>query len=262
MVFVEGDDYRQLRRPGDDPAQFRSVVRPAQTPDPPDSVEHQYTGDNFSASSWPDNIGQSPMSINGLSGGTLNGEASVISDGTDDFGVAPTGGPESLIEQPSFGIAFTFSSLDARSFTLWMGVISADDSLFDIGDGDFDDGSVGELRFSLRDQNKNAFIEETTDSFCNGNINLVVVNKEQVNGSPQVEFYINSMSSPVNSQTQRAQGFDLSNFSFNEGMGFFAQNTASGEAFFKEFNTGFIEFNSQSYTPKQRQDLKARVPEV
>jgi hypothetical protein len=27
MVFVEGDDYRQLRRPGDDPAQFRSVVR-------------------------------------------------------------------------------------------------------------------------------------------------------------------------------------------------------------------------------------------
>jgi hypothetical protein len=27
MVFVEGDDYRTLRRPGDDPAQFRSVVR-------------------------------------------------------------------------------------------------------------------------------------------------------------------------------------------------------------------------------------------
>jgi hypothetical protein len=27
MVFVEGDDYRQLRRPGDDPAQFRSPVR-------------------------------------------------------------------------------------------------------------------------------------------------------------------------------------------------------------------------------------------
>jgi hypothetical protein len=27
MVLVEGDDYRTLRRPGDDPAQFRSVVR-------------------------------------------------------------------------------------------------------------------------------------------------------------------------------------------------------------------------------------------
>jgi hypothetical protein len=27
MVFVEGDDYRALRRPGDDPAQFRSPVR-------------------------------------------------------------------------------------------------------------------------------------------------------------------------------------------------------------------------------------------
>jgi hypothetical protein len=27
MVFVEGDNYRALRRPGDDPAQFRSVVR-------------------------------------------------------------------------------------------------------------------------------------------------------------------------------------------------------------------------------------------
>jgi hypothetical protein len=27
MVFVEGDDYRQLRRPGDNPAQFRSPVR-------------------------------------------------------------------------------------------------------------------------------------------------------------------------------------------------------------------------------------------
>jgi hypothetical protein len=27
MVFVEGDDYRTLRRPGDDPARFRSLVR-------------------------------------------------------------------------------------------------------------------------------------------------------------------------------------------------------------------------------------------
>jgi hypothetical protein len=27
MVFVEGDDYRTLRRPGDDPAQFRAPVR-------------------------------------------------------------------------------------------------------------------------------------------------------------------------------------------------------------------------------------------
>jgi hypothetical protein len=27
MVFIEGDDYRQLRRPGDDPAQFRAPVR-------------------------------------------------------------------------------------------------------------------------------------------------------------------------------------------------------------------------------------------
>jgi hypothetical protein len=27
MVFVEGDDYRALRRPGDDPAQFRAPVR-------------------------------------------------------------------------------------------------------------------------------------------------------------------------------------------------------------------------------------------
>jgi hypothetical protein len=37
MVFQEGDDFRELRRPGDNPAQFRSLVRLPRQPIPDES---------------------------------------------------------------------------------------------------------------------------------------------------------------------------------------------------------------------------------
>jgi hypothetical protein len=108
MVFVEGDDYRQLRRPGDDPPQFRSLVRPGSD----DAVIHEYKAQNFTPSNWPDSEQSADITPDGLTSSTLNGFVSVSADGVDDDGLDGTLGDFGSNTDTDFAIEFVLQTTD------------------------------------------------------------------------------------------------------------------------------------------------------
>jgi hypothetical protein len=260
MVFVEGDDYRQLRRPGDDPAQFRSVVRPrrVQPPDPPGSVIHQYRGENFTTSTWTDSVGNADMSINGVSASTLNGSRAASSDGVDDFGVTSAPGPESLPEQETFGIAVVFRSTDQRDLTTLFSAESST-SIFELTDSDAFDNLTGELRFRLQDNNRNTIVTETSDKFFDGDTHLLCLNKNG-NNATDVNFYVDDMNSQVKTNEPQAQKFNNTAYTNNRATAFFASNVRGSIARHLDADMPFIEFNSDPYSQQDRLDLKQRAP--
>jgi hypothetical protein len=259
MVFVEGDDYRTLRRPGDDPAQFRSVVRPAQVP-VPNSVVHQYRGENFTTSTWTDSVGDADMSITGVSAGTLNGDRAASSDRVDDFGVTSTPGPESLPGQTdSFGVAFVIKSNDTNDNTP---VFRSDDgnSNFQVSDNDFHDGTNGELFFALTDSNQDILAVETSQVVYDGSIHLVCINKRS-DQAADVSIFVDDMSTPAPSSI-RLDNFDSSAYSNTTGLGFFARNNSGSISLHKSVDMAFAEFNEQPYSQQDRTDLKQRTPSI
>jgi hypothetical protein len=256
MVFVEGDDYRQLRRSGDDPAQFRSVVRPAQVPVAPDSVIHQYRGQNFTTSGWIDSVGDANMSINGVSPSTLNGDRAASSDGVDDVGVAL--GPESIVSQSSsFGIAIVFRSSSPKDITAWGGTADSNRSAFLIQDEDRLDRSLGEMKVFLRDSNKGALDVELANSVCDGNVHLIVINKTS---DSNIDFYVDDMSSVAPTQTV-TNGFDHTAFSVSNPFNFFTVKEG-GFSRFKSLSASLFEFKESPYSQQDRLDLKQRAPGV
>jgi hypothetical protein len=260
MVFVEGDDYRQLRRPGDDPAQFRSLVRFQRAARSiPNSVEHQYTGDNFTTSSWPDNIGNAGLSVQGPSPTTLNGSPAARGDGTDDVAIstAPVGnGPESIVTSPEFSIAFSFQFSNAQDTSIFM---SFDDgsSIFDIID--FDNTPAGTLgNIILRLDARGARLSlETKQTFDDGQPHFCVVNKAG-DTAAQTEIYVDDMTSPK-ALNVISDNFDSSNMTNNLEMGFFQRNKSPGTRFPKEYISSFFEFNSDVYTESERVAAKSQA---
>jgi hypothetical protein len=263
MVFVEGDDYRQLRRPGDDPAQFRSVVRPAQGPVAPDSVIHQYRGENFRTDTWEDTAPSGPqadMSINGVSASALNGDQAASSDGVDDSGLASSPGPESLPENRAFGVAMVFNSTDRSSSAFFGAIDLSGTSRFELRDDDFGDGSLGEPFLALRDENGNSQFVQTDANLCDGTTRLLIVNVNS-NDAQDINFYTDaSLNSPIPQTIERNEAFDNTNYANSQSMGFFSRAKTGSIAQFKAFSTAFIEFNSQPYSSTERQDLKQRAP--
>lgn len=257
MVFQEGDDFRALRRPGDDPAQFRSLVRQEPVPTAPNSVIHQYRGDNFTASTWSDSVGNADMTVSGLSSGTLNSDPAVVSDGVDDGGVAS--GPETLGSNTSWGIAFVYSGTDLTDTTAWMGVLDGD--FFQILDRSTNDGSNGELRFNTAAGGPRLNVE-TSSNLTDGTARLIILNKNGDDAS-QINWYAGTNTSQVRSPipsviNRNDPGYDSSAFSVGIGMGFFARN-ASGLQLFKSFTASFFEFNTEPYDQTERQEIFNRV---
>jgi hypothetical protein len=260
MVFVEGDDYRTLRRPGDDPAQFRSVVRPAQVPVTPDSVVHQYRGENFTTSTWTDSVGNADMTINGLSVGTLNSSRSASSDGVDDVGLADN--PQNLPQNETFGVSMVVQSSDNSSPTPKI-IGTEDGSVFSLANDDFFDNSTGELLFNLVDDTGNDMRVETATSATkvfDGDVHLVCINKtgnDPSNGD--ISFYVDDMSSETNQTVHRDNSFSHTSFSSTSNMGFFADNRSSNVESFVDLDMSFIEFNSDPYSKQDRLELTQRA---
>jgi hypothetical protein len=261
MVFVEGEDYRALRRPGDDPAQFRSVVRPGLVPD---SVVHQYTGDNFTTTTWPDNIGSADMSIQGPSVTTLgpNNSPAAISDGVDDVGETPLGTVETIPQNEAFGLAFTLKSTDSRDLTATYGVID-NQNTFQIFDSNTLDGSTGELRLFLNDGGRNETVKETDNDLLDGSLKLVVVNKLS-DDAADINFYTDDsdITTPIPSTVQLNRGFDHTQYSPSLPASFFALNNDGTNDFFQDMQSSFFEFNSEPYSSQERKELIQRVDAV
>jgi hypothetical protein len=259
MVFVEGDDYRQLRRPGGDPAQFRSVVRPAQVPAAPDSVVHQYLGKNFTTSTWPDTAPSGPqadMTVNGPVTDTLNGDPAATSDGIDDFGLAD--GPQDTFSSQNCAVAFVFNADGSGVFNTTFFGAKDSSSRFRIGDNDriTADGTIDLLAF---DNNGNELIMSTKNIFVDSKTHLAVINIDFSKGASGIEFYVDDMSSPVPTTVFSDTGFSISNQSLSTRMGFYALNTPNGVTAHKPYTSRFFEFNSERYTPSDRDEITDRI---
>jgi hypothetical protein len=258
MVFREGEDYRQLRRPGDDPAQFRSLVRLPRI-SVPDSVEHQYRAENFTPSGLPDTAGNADMLLNGPVQDTISGEPSVSSDGADDS--ATSSGPETVVTGAQYGVAFTLNSTDTTDLSVFLGA-NGSDGAFNLNDSDFNDASTGELKLKIDDNNGNDIDVESAQVVCDGVTHLICVNKLGDSGS-QVEFYIDDMTTQATTTVHKSDpGFDSQNYTISADMGFFSLNNQGTAVNFKSLDLGLIEFNSEPYTQTERENIIGRRPEV
>jgi hypothetical protein len=258
MVFQEGDDFRTLRRPGADPAQFRSPVRFSRSV-VPNSVVHQYRGENFTASTWTDSIGNADLTVSGPVSGTLgaNNDPAVTSDGVDDFAKTQTGGtgPESLPANKTWGCAFVFRSTDTTDVTVWMGVESTQ-SNFTISDQDFFDSSNGEIQVRVND-GSSELIEQTQKNLCDGVTRAIVINKTS---NTNIDIYSNrsGFSSPIQSSTEENQGFDHTQYAITEDMGFFSRQSGRADRF-KAVTFSHMEFNESPYTESERNEFETRA---
>jgi hypothetical protein len=246
MVFVEGGDYRVLRRPGDDPAQFRSPVR-LPLGNIPDSVVHRYEGKNFTTSTWPDSVGNADMSITGVSTSTLNSEPAAESDGVDDIGKSV--GPETLPTQESFAVSLFMESNDFNDNTNWMGATNGS-TQFLVRDSDVLDGSNGEIRLRLSDSNSAVLEEETQNRVVGKGPTLIVMNKTS---DTNIDIYLNDMTRKASSTTN-STGFDSSAYSPPAEMQFFTVDTPTLTGF-KAVTMSFIEFRDEPLSQSERTQL-------
>jgi hypothetical protein len=260
MTFSELDDFRSLRR-GKRNGAFRQAVRLPDLPPAPDSVVHQYRGENFQTDTWEDTAPSGPqadMSITGVSASTLNGARAASSDGVDDFGLA--NGPQDLPEKESFGIAFVVNSTDKNDVTFWMGARDTNkNAQFGLIDFNISDNTNGEITFNLRDTNRNTIRIEGTTDVQDGDTHLICINKNS-DDAGDVSFYIDNMDAETTVNVRRNQSFDNTDYLSDVDMGFFGGNTNSGFDFHKTLDLPFIEFKQSPYSPLERQALKRRAP--
>jgi|APHM01.1.fsa_nt_gi hypothetical protein len=201
----------------------------------------------------------SDMDTDGVSTDALpDGSTTVSSDGTDDFGLAS--GPENLPENESFGVAILYQSSDDRGGKDLFGVLTGN-GRFLLSDFNFQDGTLGELFLQLQDTNGNQIQVETQDRFIEGDVNLLVINKNSDDAS-DINFYVNDMTTPVPKTVHQNPPFDSSNYSVSEAMGFFARNEGSQIREFRDMEASFFEFAQDPYSAAQRRQLKRRISAV
>jgi hypothetical protein len=230
----------------------------------PNSVVHQYTASNFTPTSWEDNIGQATMAINGPTKSSINSEPFVSTDGVDDFGITSTTSPSDPSDLPglsnSFSFAMTFNDSSKANNTSFFSV-NDNGTVFEIADSSFRDSSLGELLFTLIDDNGNTISVETSNVFIDGQTHLLVLQKAN-NTASGITVYVDDMTNPVSTVTHVNQNFDHTNYSVGLDMGFFARSTNAGIDRFNEMQSSFFEFNTDTYSSTQLKELKRRVKAI
>jgi hypothetical protein len=113
MVFVEGEDYRTLRRPGDDPAQFRSMVRPTTVLLAELGAISQWQGASSTGTTVTDQIASRDLSFNAVSfvsDATLSAGVGYETDGVDDLGTTSFNPNTEL----TLSVFYTIKTTEAR----------------------------------------------------------------------------------------------------------------------------------------------------
>jgi hypothetical protein len=193
MVFVEGDDYRRLRRPGDDPARFRSVVRPVQAV-APDSLIHEYRAQNFTSSTWTDSAQSADITPNGLTSSTLTSEPSVSGDGVDDSGFGTQLGSFGSDLATDIAVEFVIQTADSGGV---LGVVFTgpnEEEFFIIEINDSSSSAPGAITFRMRaDDGGGAILQrESSIRVDDGSAHHVIVNK-QSNSANGIELIIDGV---------------------------------------------------------------------
>jgi hypothetical protein len=153
-----------------------------------------------------------------------------------------------------------FRSTDQRDLTT---LFSAESStgVFELIDSDAFDNSTGELRLRLKDDNGKTIVTETSDKFLDGDTHLLCLNKTG-NNATDVNFYVDSMTSQVNTNEPATQRFNNTAYTNNRDTGFFAANVQGSIVRHQDADIAFIEFNEQPYSQQDRLDLKRRVDAI
>jgi hypothetical protein len=259
MVFVEGDNYRQLRRPGDDPAQFRSVVRPAQVPAAPDSVVHQYRAENFTTSTWPDSEQSADISVNGLTASTLNGEPSVSGDGVDDFGEDGDLAPFGANADTDFAIELVLQTTDRGNC---LGTAdSTSDMALGVRTGDPFDSVPDRLSFTLRSAaaSSNFISVSSGTTVTDGTARHIIINKTGNTGS-DIEIILNGSADTVQINRDTFDPTNTRNFQFP--IRYFASNFQTNVAGPIDAEIPLIRLYNDSLSGQQQQNLFDAQPYV
>jgi len=144
---------------------------------------------------------------------------------------------------------------------------SADMSITNLSSSTFGNGedSVAsdgvELYLLLSDDNDNTLAVETDNSYTDGNVHLVVINKTG-NSAGDINIYVDDMSSTVSTTVRTNQAFDHTNYSPSTDFGFHARRGGGTTDQYKALDSGIFEFNTDTYSQSERDDLKKRRPEV
>jgi hypothetical protein len=228
---------------------------------PPATVTNQYKGRNFSTDQWKDSTGESDLLINGVSADLLGGSKSGAGDGTDDFAIASStslASPADLGEIEKFAIAFTINSTDTTNNSFWFGTTGSGGELSVI-----DRNASGEPQFQLVDGNSNALRVSANKNICDGDNNLVIIQKTS-NDASDIDFYINDVTNPVQ-KTIDSNG-NFSNQSYDPSnvppMILYALNNGGSATNFKQVNYAHWEFNTDVYGIEERKALENRLPEL
>jgi hypothetical protein len=197
------------------------------------------------------------MNIIGASKGSINGVPAGDFDGVDDHGAIPLGTVDTLPEDPAFALSFVFQDTDTSGETRWLGGTDSDSS-FEVTDLSFQDAQTGDVGLILDDPSASFSSVETAPKVNDGNPHLVVINKPSDNIN-DIEFYIDDMTNPVSSTRQNQNPFDSSQFNLTEEVFVAARNFRGQADLHRNTTISFLEFNTQTYSQRERQELKQRA---
>ena len=217
----------------------------------PDSVVYQWRREDF-ADPWPANVSDVDMTVNGLS--TTNGF--VTGDGTDDHGLAD--GPQTLPNNnPDIGLAFTFRTSDVddihpvfavedgtERFAVWLGR-----------------RTNGAINLEFHDGNDDRYEVETDLTFDDGDAHAVILNKPDDNPS-NLDIFVDDMENAVDITVQSDSGYDSSELSLNEDLGFFTFNSSGNIRDESDTDVGIFEFNDEVFSESERKEFVSRRDEV
>jgi hypothetical protein len=221
----------------------------------PESVVHQYRGDNFESTGWVDSVGESDLSVNGPNKSTIGNpaSASAISDGVDDFALADKNGPETLPSNPRFSVAFTINSTDKANNSRFFEATDGTD-IFRLIDG----GGNGEPRLAIRDSNGATLLTRLDFNICDGVGHLVVINVDPSLGASGIDYYVDDMATAKPETVLSNGSFNNSAYDNSSALGVFCRNSSGVQDQFKSFNTSLIEFNEGLYDLQDRENIIAR----
>jgi len=228
----------------------------------PDSVVHQYdfVADwSQGATSVPDGIGSADMSLTGDPvDATIGGESGAEGDGTDGYGSAD--GPQTIPQNQSMAIAFTYQASGLGGLDTYMG--SEDGSTTNrlrIYTGQ--SGTAGDIQIDLSDGNDNFLRVYTNNQYDDGTPHAVVINKTGNNAS-DISIYVDDMTTPVSDTDALNEAFDNTAYSNTQALAAWAWSASGSIQDYINSIYGVLEFNSAEYSESERQDFVSRRPEV
>lgn len=224
----------------------------------PTTVDYRYQVDGFTTSTWFDEENNADMTVTGLTESTFgNGQNSISGDGTN-YGLA--NGPQSLISQQTFGLAFTTEFSSISSLKCLFGVSDDADRANRFGVFSGLQSSFGQIELYLVDNNLNDLSVSTSTTFDDGSVHSVVINKSG-DTSSDISIYVDDMVTEQSLSVNNNDAFDHTNASQTKDLAFWARNSGSIMDIINA-DFGIFEFNTSQYSQTEREEFVSRRPEV